>query len=270
MNSRTPFRYYGGKGKIAPWIVSYFPYHKVYVEPFCGAASVFFNKERSYAEVLNDLDDDIVNVFRVLRNSETCESLCEQIELTPFALTEYKMAFDRPVPGHPDDIERARRFLVRCAMGFFADSANTNNSFPGFRADVWRKSTIPAHDWSAVPTKLQWFCERLKGVVINKMDAFDAIRKYDDTNTLFYLDPPYIKETRTQASHHCYTHEMSNADHCRLLDLILTLNGMVVISGYDHPIYKSLENAGWNKYTRMYYGKKECIWCSPGCAGGLL
>ena len=93
MNSRTPFRYYGGKGKIAPWIVSYLPYHKVYVEPFCGAASVFFNKGRSYAEVLNDLDDDIVNVFSILRDSKLCKLLCEQIELTPYAYEEYRTAF---------------------------------------------------------------------------------------------------------------------------------------------------------------------------------
>jgi len=268
--NRTPFRYYGGKGKIAPWIVSYLPWHKVYVEPFCGAASVFFNKGRSYAEVLNDLDDDIVNVFTILRDVEQCKLLCSAIELTPYALTEYKNAFSEPVPDPQDSIERARRFLVRCAMGFFADSANTNNYFPGFRADVFRKSTIPAHDWSAVPTRLQWFCERLKGVVIHKMDAFDVIRKYDDINTLFYLDPPYIAETRTQASHHCYSHEMSNEDHCRLVDLILTLKGMVVISGYDHPIYEKLRNAGWNKYIKTFSGKKECIWCNPSCAGGLL
>lgn len=267
MNSRTPFRYYGGKGKIASWIVSYLPFHKVYVEPFCGAASVFFKKGRSYAEVLNDLDDDVVNVFRLLRNSETCKSLCEQIELTPYAYEEYRTAFGE---GEPNNIERARRFLVRCGMGFFADSANPNNPFPGFRADVFRKSTIPAHDWSAIPGKLRWFCERLKGVVIHKMDALDIIAKYDDNNTLYYLDPPYIAETRTQFSHHQYRHEMSIDEHCRLVSLILRLKAMVVISGYEHPLYKQLEDAGWNKYTRMYYGKKECIWCSPGCAGGLL
>lgn len=270
MISRVPFRYYGGKGKIAPWIVSYLPMHRTYVEPFCGGASVFFNKNRSYAEVLNDLNDDIVNIFEILRNSKTCEQLCAQIELTPYALSEYRFAFSMPIPEPEDCIERARRFLIRCAMGFFADSANTNNPCPGFRADVLRKYTIPSHDWSKVPEKLQWFCNRLKGVIIHKMDAFDCIKKYDNNNTLFYLDPPYIAETRTQASHHQYTHEMDNKKHCELVELLIGLKAMVVISGYMHPIYKKLEDVGWNKYTKIYAGKEECIWCSPNCAGGVL
>ena len=252
---KTLFRYYGGKGHLAPWIVRNLPHHQTYVEPFCGAASVLFHKPRCYAEVLNDKDVDIMNLFAVLRN-EMAPRLLDALYCTPYSLDEYHGAYAQDTD---EPIERARRFLVRSSMGFFADSCNPDNPRPGFRADVWRKGGIPAHYWACLPERLMFFIERLRGVVIHNMDAFDLIRKYDRPDTLFYIDPPYVADTRTQADHHRYRHEMDDDGHRKLVDMCLHLQGKAAVSYYAHPIYKAFTEAGWRVEKRTFYGKEECL-----------
>ena len=254
---KTLFRYYGGKGHLAPWIVRNLPQHQTYVEPFCGAASVLFNKPRSYAEVLNDKDSDIVNLFRVLRENSPLipHRLQTALALTPYSAEEYRLAYEYT----DDPVERARRFFVRSAMGFFADSCNLANPCPGFRADVWRKNGIPAHNWARLPDNLDYFIERLRGVVVHNIDAFDIIQKYDRADTLFYIDPPYVASTRTQASHHRYRHDMDEDGHRALVDACLHLRGMAVVSFYAHPIYDAFSRAGWRIERRTFYHKEECL-----------
>lgn len=248
-------RYYGGKCHLSPWIVSFFKPHQTYVEPFCGAASVLFKKERSYAEVLNDKSMEIVNLFQVLRHEEQSQKLIKMLELTPYALDEYKLAYEVT----EDPVERARRLIIRSMMGFFADSCNTNNPIPGFRADAWRKGGIPAHYFARYPEKLQRFIDRIHGVIIHNMDAFDCIKKYDRFDTLFYIDPPYVQQSRTQPNNHQYFYELSNEQHKELVDLCLSLKGQVVISFYAHEIYDRFREAGWRIETRDYRGKTECL-----------
>jgi DNA adenine methylase len=202
--SRPVLRYHGGKWKLAPWIIANMPSHRVYVEPYGGAASVLMRKPRSYAEVYNDCWDAVVNVFRVLRDAEKAARLQYLIELTPFARTEFESNSD---DNDDDDVECARRTILRSFAGF--GSAATNREYAtGFRANSNRSGTTPAHDWANYPALIAAFVERMRGVVIENKDAVDVIEQHDSSDTLFYLDPPYLHETRNmQRGNAAYAHE---------------------------------------------------------------
>src|SRR4051812_1578874 len=111
--TRPVLRYHGGKWRIAPWIIEHFPPHLMYVEPFAGAASVLLRKPRVDFEVYNDLDTDVVNVFRVLRDPAAASQLAEQLSLTPWSRREFEVSYEIS----DDPVERARRTLIRSFMG---------------------------------------------------------------------------------------------------------------------------------------------------------
>lgn len=127
-------RYHGGKFRMATWIISHFPVHRCYVEPFGGAASVLLKKEPSEAEVYNDLDGDVVNLFRVLRDPATSQALITACALTPYSREEFTHAYEHS----EDPVERARRLVVRATMGFGSAGATKGNT--GFRLDTRRNS----------------------------------------------------------------------------------------------------------------------------------
>lgn len=251
--TRPLLRWHGGKWRLAPWIISHFPDHRTYVEPFGGAGSVLLRKPRSYAEVYNDLDGDVVNLFRVLRGPRGAE-LREALDLTPFAREEFTLA-NEPTE---DPVERARRLCVRSYMGFGSDGHNSGlrSGFrTGFRSNSNRSHTTPAHDWANYPVALDAIVERLRGVVVENRHAIDVMRQHDTHDTLHYLDPPYLPETRSTKSRkggqqfHAYAHEMSVADHIGLLEVACALKGMVVISGYHSDLYDDAL-AGWCRTER--------------------
>jgi DNA adenine methylase len=189
--TRPVLRWHGGKWKLAPWIISHFPKHRVYVEPFGGAASVLLRKERSYAEVYNDLDRHVVGLFGILRDEAQAARLKLALELTPFARAEFLTAYE----DSDDPIESARRLIIRAFMGHGSDSATGVVS--GFRANSNRSGTTPAHDWANYPDALPATVERLRGVIVEQRDACDVMRQHDGPTTLHYVDPPYMHETRT-------------------------------------------------------------------------
>ncbi len=270
MISRPVLRWHGGKWLLAPWILAHFPPHSVYVEPFGGAASVLMRKPRSYAEVYNDLDSDLVNLFRVLRSSRAGE-LLEALRLTPFARDEFIAAYEHC----PDEVERARRLIVRSFMGFGATGALGAST--GFRAASNRSGTTPAHDWANYPSALRTMVARLQGVVIENRDALDVCRQHDSDDTLIYLDPPYLLETRSRRNPYCpkhrYRHELTSDAHTTLLSEIAALQSMVVLSGYPDPRY---DNAlvGWRRIERRAFAdgareRVEVLWINPSAARRL-
>lgn len=262
---RPVLRYPGGKFKIAPWIVSHFPPHDLYVEGFGGSASVLLNKSRSKGEVYNDVNQDVVNVFRVLRDPDMSKRLEEVLRLTPFALDEYKSCFENT----EDIVENARRMIFRSFAGIGSDSVFKKN---GFRYSKHNDTgTMPAESWNRFPNAISSFTSRLQGVVIHNLDIYSVIEKYDGHGTLFYLDPPYLSSTRKTQSVR-YSHEMLNDDqHIKLIETIKSVAGKVVLSGYESKIYKDLLH-GWICVKRSTIAgsgngsgskRAECLWLSP-------
>lgn len=260
--TRPALRYHGGKWKLAPWIISNFPAHRVYVEPFGGGASVQLRKPRSYAEVYNDLDGEIVNLFRVARDHG--EQLARVVELTPFARAEFEQSYK----AADDPIEQARRTLVRSFMGF--GSAGASGQSTGFRSNSNRSGTTPGHDWMNFPDALRLTIQRLRGVAIENRDALQVMRSHDGDEVLHYVDPPYVHSTRqlrTRAP--SYRHEMTDADHEALASGLAGLRGKVIVSGYRCDLYDTLLR-GWQRIDRAAHAdgaraRVESLWLSPNC-----
>ncbi len=238
---RPILRYHGGKWRLAPWIISHFPEHRFYVEPFGGAASVLIRKPRSFHEVYNDLDGDLVNLLSVIRDEFTRRHLIEKLKFTPFAREEFVLAGKLS----DDPVERARRTVIRSFMGFGSAATNKKHS-TGFRSKSHRRATTAGSDWRNYPDSLHAIGERLHGVVLERIDALNLIERHDSPETLFYVDPPYLHETRHNGSERCYAHEMNLEDHIRLLHRLKRLSGYVVLSGYDNDLYND-SLAGWKR-----------------------
>lgn len=237
---RPIMRYHGGKWRLAPWIIGHFPEHRVYCEPYGGGGSVLLRKPRSYAEIYNDLSEEIVNLFRVARDQG--EKLALAMRLTPFARTEFELSYEMA----EDPLERARRTLVRCGMGFGSTGANAKQK-TGFRGSATRSGSTPAADWAGQAENLPAVIDRLRGVVIEQRPALDLIAYHDSEDTLFYIDPPYLHSTRTWThAKDCYQHEMLDADHRALAAKLQQVIGMVIVSGYASALYEELYH-GWDR-----------------------
>jgi DNA adenine methylase len=263
-------RYHGGKFRLAPWVLGFFPEHQCYVEPFGGAAGVLLQKRRSYAEVYNDLDGDIVNFFRVLRDPELARRLVELCTLTPYAREE----FDRAYEATDDPVERARRTAVRAAMGF--GSAGATKGTSGFRIDMDRAYATASHLWGRYPDSLAQVGARFLGVMVENRPAVEVLRQYDAPTTLHYCDPPYVLSTRSEGGNRYYRHEMSDEDHSAFLQAVNDLSGMVIVSGYPCALYDEAL-AGWERHeteariaANRGTGKRtEALWLNPACAEAL-
>jgi DNA adenine methylase len=267
--TRPVLRYHGGKFRLAPWVIQHFPPHRCYVEPFGGAAGVLIQKDRAYAEVYNDLDGDIVNLFRVLRDPGHCARLINMLHLTPYAREEFEEAY----AVTDDPIERARRTLVRAEMGF--GSAGATKGSTGFRIDTRRKHGTAQALWARFPSSLAIVCERLAGVMIENRPALSILEQHDAPDTLFYVDPPYMLRTRYAGARHgrYYDCEMTDDDHFQLLDQLRTASGMIVLSGYATDVYGDALQ-GWacaTKEARISAARgtslrTECLWINPACS----
>ena len=217
-------RYHGGKWRLADWIISHMPPHRVYVEAYGGAASVLMQKPRTYAEVYNDLDKTIVTVFRVLQDDEKRRKLCRKLECTPFSRQE----FERSYQPTDEPVESARRTLIRCFQGHAGRMGEGQRT--GFRAHSYRRGSSHAHSWSRYPAQIEAFGRRLEGVVIECRDALEVIQQQDTPRTLHYLDPPYVSESRETID--AYDCEMTDSDYEDLATVLSEVQGMVLLSGY--------------------------------------
>lgn len=268
--TRPAMRYHGAKFRLGPWIMQFFPDHEIYTEAFGGAAGVLLQKPRSRAEVYNDLDGDVVNFFRVLRDTAQREALVQACALTPYARDEFDQAW------HPceDPVERARRTAIRAQMGF--GSAGATKGATGLRTDTKRKYTTAQMDWATYPDAIAAAGQRFTGVLIENRPAIDVLQQHDSPTTLHFVDPPYMHSTRVLRSQGGYRHEMSDDDHEDLLAALLELEGFVVLSGYDHDLYNGALH-GWTKHTtdaRISAGRgttirTEVAWINPACREAL-
>lgn len=266
---RLAARFHGSKHTMGPWIVAHLPgneEHDVYVEPFCGMANVLFVKERSRIEAINDLDSDVVNFFRVLREQE--KALIRLIDYTPFAWEEWKLSFE---PAD-DPLERARRFYCRAYMSIAGPTSSSAN--PGFRRqkkfsrgrDGRSMMTTAANTFANV-SHLEEVARRLKGVTIENENAMTLMGRYDSPSTVFYVDPPYYPDTRVRNARSAYRHEMTEADHEALLTVLNGLGGMVALSGYRVKVYDDVL-AGWERHDRRVRVNSngyrvESLWLNP-------
>jgi DNA adenine methylase len=269
--TRPVMRYHGGKWKLAPWIVSFFPPHVAYVEPFGGGASVLLRKPRTLGEVYNDLDGDVVRVFRVLRDPTQAAELRRLLALTPFARDEFKRTYTEP----RHEVEAAAFVIARSFMGF-GSAASTRMHITGFRTSSKRDQAsraTPAVEWANYPDEIPVFCERLAGVTIENRDAIKVMRQHDAASTLFYVDPPYVHSTRSSLRvkngnrGHYYRHDMTDAQHRELARYLHSVRGMVVLSGYPSALYDELFG-DWEQFDRPHMAdgarpRLERIWLNP-------
>jgi DNA adenine methylase len=244
------FGWYGGKYSHLDWLLPLLPEAHHYCEPFGGSAAVLLNREPSPVETYNDIDGEVVNFFRVLRDKK--DKLIEAIGLTPFSREEFYLA----ITDHGSelsDLERARRFFVRArqvrtglaqtaSLGRWANCKRTTRA--GMSGVVSR--------WLGSVEGLPEIAERLLRVQIENRPALDVIKLYDDEDTLFYCDPPYPHAARRDSK--AYGFEMEDADHTQLARLLAGVKAKVAVSGYRCDLMDSLYKA----WRRVEAPPKKC------------
>lgn len=273
--ARSPFPWFGGKQKLADSIIALFPPHHVYVEVFGGGASVLLSKTPANLDVYNDLDEGLVNFFRCLRDEP--ERLVALLELTPYSRAEW--AHSRATWFTIDDpVERARRWYVVASQTFGA-IAYTGRGWGGER--LGRMHLNGAASTANRIDHIWRFVERMRLVQIEALDWRECLERYDHADCVFYLDPPYVAATRRSGG---YAHELTDDDHVELVERVLALEGVAIVSGYEHPSYEPLVAAGGfvrHEYDvastagrRSVGGKRdrrlEVIWASPRAAHPTL
>lgn len=226
---------------------------------------MLLRKPRAYAEIYNDLDGEIVNLFKVSRDRGA--ELLRALELTPFARDEFVESYQ----ASDEPVEQARRTLMRSFMGF--GSAACSGEISGFRANSNRSGTTPAQDWRNYPGTFPATIERLRGVVIENRHAHQVMASHDGVETLHYCDPPYPFSTRMMGAgkgKKGYRHEMSDEDHRAFAGFVRALSGMVIISGYACALYQELFG-DWLQVSRAAHAdgardRVEVLWLNPAAA----
>lgn len=225
---RPALDYFGGKWACADKIIGLFPTHKSFVDVFCGAASITLKKPRSKNEIINDLNGEVVNFFEILRDRNLELKLL--LQKTPYSRDEYSKCRE----PSDDKLEQARRTVVKSWFGI-GDSLDNKT---GFRVSLSQggSTTMP---WLTYVDYLHLYSERLRGIIIENLDYREVIKRYDKPETLFYLDPPYVESTRSKK--HAYKFDWKDADHAELLNMLPTIKGSFVLSGYDSELYSMLD-----------------------------
>ena len=240
---RIVFGWYGGKFSHLDWLLPLLPECHHYCEPFAGSGAVLLNRVPSPVETYNDIDGEVVNFFRVLRDQH--EELIRAIALTPFSREEYYRAIH--TTNGVSDVERARCFYIKArqtrtglaqtaSLGRWANCKNTSRA--GMSGVVSR--------WLGGVGALDDIAQRLLRVQIENRPAVDVIQLYDSPTTLFYCDPPYLHATRGDVK--AYGFEMDEGQHREFAEVVNACSGMVAVSGYDHPLMDKLFEPGkWFK-----------------------
>lgn len=241
---RIVFGWYGGKFSHLDWLLPLLPPCHHYCEPFAGSGAVLLNRPPSPVETYNDIDGEVVNFFRTLRDNY--KELIRVIALTPFSREEYHVAISGRTEG-VDDVELARRFYIKArqtrtglaqtaSIGRWANCKDTSRA--GMSGVVSR--------WLGGVDALDDIAQRLIRVQIENRPANSVIGLYDSPNTLFYCDPPYLHSTRGDSK--AYGFEMNETEHKEFAKVVNRCKGKVAVSGYDHPLMDRLFNSRrWHK-----------------------
>ncbi len=271
--TRPVLRYHGGKFRLAPWILRFFPPHTCYIEPFGGGGSVLMQKPRCRAEVYNDLDSRVVGLFRVLREPYLAAELQRRVALTPYARDELQWTYEPAV----DAMDDAHKLVVRAFLGRGSDSA-TRGCRTGFRSQITEGRYLPSYEWGTWADSIPVFTQRLAGVMIENTDGIDLINRMGSPDALVYADPPYMHSLRSAragrgAKSHGYRHELDDEGHCRLAAALHAFPGMVVVGGYPSALYGELY-AGWERFERSSVAdgakqRTEVVWLNPACSTAL-
>lgn len=250
---RAIVKYPGSKWRVAPWIISNMPGHRSYLEPYFGSGAVFFLKEPSRIETINDIDGDVVNLFQCVR--ERADELARAVATTPYSREEYYAAYE---PAD-DPIEHARRFLLKTWQGHgFRTYCRS-----GWKNDIaGRESNYAVQCWNKLPDRILQTVDRLKDAQIECKPATELIRRFNKPNVLIYADPPYILSAR--GMRRSYAHEMTDTEHVELLDVLLQHQGPVMLSGYDNDLYNRML-PDWTKLQKETTAEKgkhrtETLW----------
>ncbi len=238
MTLRPPIPWFGGKQQMAGKLLPLFPEHRTYVEPFGGAGSLLFAKTPTPVEVYNDLDSDLVNFMRVLRDRDGMfPDFYNRACLSPYSREEWLFCRDH-LNDDTNPVERARRFFVLARFSF---SGLVGSSF-GIDVTASKGGMVQkASAYQGVIGILPKLSERMVSVLIENRDFRDIISLYDTEETLFYVDPPYLPETRKSGA---YQHELTTDDHRDLIEILRHIKGKAMLSGYPSDLYDSL---GWHK-----------------------
>lgn len=261
--TRPILRWHGSKWRIADWVISHFPQHKIYVEPFGGSGSVLLQKPRAITEIYNDLDRDLVNLFRILR--ERPADLALALALTPYARDEYNALYGERV----DDLDRARAFIARSFMGMNSKGAVQKSGFDArTNPDGY---TGRLRSLASLPDEILFVAGRFTHVIIENVPARACLDRYNRPDALIYMDPPYLASTRSSGK--LYRHEMSDADHGELLELARRSAAMIVVSGYPSDLYDRLLHDWLRVETDAYADggtpRSEVLWINPVAAAAL-
>lgn len=240
MAKKIAFGWYGGKYSHLDWLLPLLPETTHYCEPFGGSAAVLINRMPSPVETFNDIDGELVNFFRVLRTQK--EELLEAIGLTPFSREELRIA----VNGSLENIsalERARRFFVR-ARQVRTGLAQTASEGRWAHCKLTSRAGMAGavSRWLGSVEGLAEIAQRLLRVQMENEPAIKVIKRYDSLETLFYCDPPYVHESRSDTN--AYKYEMSDEEHRQLAEVLNNVQGKVALSGYHSPLMKELYG-GW-------------------------
>jgi DNA adenine methylase len=237
---KTPIKYFGSKNILAEKIISLMPPHLCYVEVFGGSGAVLFKKQPSEVEVYNDINEDIVNLFRVLRDEEQSAKLNQALELTLYSRSEFDAAKKALQENKfKDDIHRAW-----CIFVVYNQSIHVRRGYTSSWGYSITKNTRAPKWWSGIEF-ISAIHKRLSHVQIENIDYRAILTKYDTDQTVFYLDPPYTHDSRSEDI--SYTHEISAQDHDELVMRLLECQGSCILSGYETSIYRPLELAGWKR-----------------------
>jgi DNA adenine methylase len=261
---RPAIKWHGGKGNLKRWIASLLPAHTVYVEPYAGGLSVLLNKYRSAFEVVGDIDTGLIGLYVALRDEP--KVLIERLRSIP--CVEESFAWATSTPEASDPIERAARFVVRYrfSRGGLGKSFSWSDRPRGNQAES-------LNSWETIlAEELPRIARRIQRVEFLQGDAIELIRRHDGPDTLFYLDPPYVHSTRT--ARNVYRHELAEAGHCRLLETISAIRGMVALSGYRSELYDhalqywerhEIERPNDSGQGKTKQRRTEVLWLNPAC-----